>query len=100
MSDTQMDTNVQPGRSLFLAAAWTGALAFFILPVAALLLGKNPLLAALLGYVSIAVFTGGIAARYDVVTARSPILQLFSNLMLATGVALIFFFIFLLLYHL
>jgi hypothetical protein len=100
MTDTEDNTNVQSGRSLFLVAAWTGAVAFFALPLVALLSGRNPLFAALLGYASIALFTGGIAARYDVVRARNPLLQLISNLTLSTGVALVFFFIFLILYHL
>ncbi|MCZ7556917.1 MAG: hypothetical protein M5R41_11005 [Bacteroidia bacterium] len=99
MSDSENTTSEQPGRRLFLAAAWTGAGTFFVLPVAVLLAGRNPLLAAVLGYASIAVFTGGIAARYDVIVARNAIMQLLANITLSTGVALVFFFLFLLLYH-
>lgn len=100
MKVPENDDSEQAGKTIYVVAAWTGAAFFFILPVSVLLLGCNPLTAAMLGYVSIAIFTGGISARYDVVTSEKPVVQLFANMMLSTGVALVFFLIFLLLYHL
>lgn len=95
--DTQLP---QRGRLLYLGAAWTGAVCFFALPAVVLVLHGKPLLAAMLGYASIAVFTGGIAARFEVVSARHPILQFLANLAVASAVTLVFFLLFLLLYHL
>ena len=88
------------GRLLYLITSWLGALCFFTLPALILLYDGDPLTAAISGYASIAVFTGAVAARYEVLRFRFPLLQLCANIALAGVVAMVFFLIFLLLYHL
>ena len=100
MNDSSDSIQTQSGRLLYISAAWIGAVGFFSGPAVVLIGGGKPLLAAVLGYAAIALFTGGIAARFDVVVARNPLLQLLSNLGAAAVITSVFFFIFLLLYHL
>ncbi len=100
MKDSLDITRTSPGRLLYVGAAWVGAAGFFAGPAAVLIGGGRPLMAAVIGYAGIALFTGGIAARYDVVVARHPLLQLSANIAAATAVTSIFFLVFFLLYHL
>ena len=88
------------GRGLYIVAAWVGAIGFFTAPATVLMAGGKPLLAAILGYAAIGLFTGGIAARFEVIVSRQPLVQLLANLGLALAFTSIFFLVFLLLYHL
>jgi len=89
----------RPGVRLYVLAAWSGALLLFAGPVLALLANASPLLAAILGYSGIALFTGGVGARFDFATARSPISQLLKNLLMGIVVSGVFFLIFLLVFN-
>lgn len=88
------------GRRLYVACAGTGALLFFLGPPIALLADVDALAAATIGYAGIALFTGGIAARYSFAVAAHPILQLLKNLAVGLVVTLLFYAVFLLLYFL
>lgn len=85
-----------PGHSLYTACAGIGAMLFFLGPALALLSGMDAVLAATIGYAGIAVFTGGIAARYSFAVATHPMLQLLKNLVVALLFTGFFYAIFLL----
>lgn len=88
----------QRGAGLYTLCAGAGVLVFFLGPALALLANVDPLPAATVGYIGITLFTGGIAARFGFATARSPLLQLIKNLLVALAVTILFYLIFLLLY--
>lgn len=86
------------GHWLYVATAGAGALLFFAGPTLALLGGVDPLLAATVGYAGIALFTGGVAARYSFAVAATPFRQLLWNLLYGTLFSAVFYAVFLLLY--
>lgn len=88
------------GHPLFIVTAGIGALLFFSGPTLALLAGIDALVAASVGYAGIALFTGGIAARYSFAVAATPLRQLLWNLLYGTLFSAVFFTVFLLLYFL
>lgn len=89
---------VPEGHYLYVATAGVGALLFFAGPTLALLAGIDALAAASIGYSGIAVFTGGIAARYSFAVGRTPLLQLFRNLLFGILFSAVFYAVFLFLY--
>ncbi|MBE0643727.1 MAG: hypothetical protein IH600_06570 [Bacteroidetes bacterium] len=93
-----MNTETERGQLLYTACAGFGILVFFLGPMLALLSDIDPLLAASIGYSGIALFTGGIAARYSFAVATHPLVQLLKNLAVALAVTGVFYVIFLLLY--
>ena len=86
------------GQTLYTAVAGPGAALFFLGPPLALLAGVHGLIAATAGYAGIALFTGGVAARYSFAVAERPALQLLKNLAIGTAVSGVFYLIFLFLY--
>lgn len=85
------------GSRLHESAAIAGILFAFAGPVVLLLAGFSTMTAATVGYAGIALFTGGIAARYGFITKSSPFRQLLINTFAAAIFAGFFFLIFLLL---
>jgi hypothetical protein len=88
------------GRRLYVACAGAGALLFFLGPPITLLADVDALTAATIGYAGIALFTGGVAARYSFAIAAHPVMQLLKNLAVGVAVTLLFYAIFLLLFFL
>lgn len=88
------------GHPLYVSCAGIGILVFFLGPALALLSDIDALAAASVGYTGIALFTGGIAARYSFAVAATPILQLLKNLGIALVITCVFYGIFLVLYFL
>lgn len=89
---------VPEGHVLYVVTAGVGALLFFAGPTLALLAGVDALAAATLGYTGIAVFTGGIAARYSFAVGRTPLRQLVKNLLIGILFSAVFYTVFLFLY--
>lgn len=85
-----------PGHGLYASFAGIGALLFFLGPALALLTGTDALLAASIGYGGIAMFVGGIAARFSFAVAAHPVMQLLKNLAVALLFTGFFYGIFLL----
>jgi hypothetical protein len=81
---------------LYEGAAFLGFACFVAVPIVVLVSGGPPLLAGTLGYFFIAVFVGGIAARYGFIERNSPALQLLLNTLLAMVFSGVFYLIFLL----
>ncbi len=93
-----MSAESEKGHPLYTGCAGIGILVFFLGPALALLSDTDPLLAATIGYAGIALFTGGVAARYSFAVAANPILQLAKNLLVGLAVTIVFYGMFLLLY--
>ncbi len=93
-----MSARSDTGHPLYTGCAGIGILTFFLGPALALLSDTDPLVAATIGYAGIALFTGGIAARYSFAVAASPLAQLAKNLLVGLAVSIVFYGIFLLLY--
>ena len=85
-----------PGSRLYEGAALAGALMVFLAPALALLAGATVFVAGTLGYSGIALFVGGVAARYGFAEHPKPSLQLLKNLLVAVVVTGVFYLIFLL----
>lgn len=94
-----MNNEPEKVSPLYIACAGIGILVFFLGPALALLSDIDALAAASIGYAGIALFTGGIAARYSFAVAASPVLQLLKNLGVGLAVTLVFYGMFLLLYY-
>ena len=73
-----------------------GLLIFVIGPVILLVSGGSIFAAGTAGYAGIAVFVGGIAARYSFVEHRQPLVQLLLNTGVATLVSGFFYLVFVL----
>ncbi|MFZ1730376.1 MAG: hypothetical protein WBQ23_16510 [Bacteroidota bacterium] len=95
-----MSTQASEGHLLYTLCAGIGILVFFLGPALALLSDTDALAAATVGYAGIALFTGGIAARYSFAVASRPGIQLLRNLGVGLVITCMFYGIFLLLYFL
>lgn len=84
-----------PGSRLYDATALAGVLSIFLAPALALLAGAGPMLAGTLGYAGIALFVGGIAARYGFAEDPRPPLQLLKNLLVSAVFSGVFYLIYL-----
>ncbi len=93
-----MNTHAEYGHRLYLVCAGIGVVVFFLGPALALLSDIDALTAASIGYAGIALFTGGIAARYSFAVSASPAFQLLKNLGFGLAITLLFYGIFLILY--
>jgi hypothetical protein len=88
----------QRGARLYDTASLAGVL-FFILAPAVLLLTQRPVVwAAACGYLGIAVFVGGVAARYSFIERPSPLRQLAWNTLIASIISGFFFLVSLVLF--
>ncbi|MBR9977270.1 MAG: hypothetical protein KFH87_04205 [Bacteroidetes bacterium] len=95
-----MHTQPPQGQRLYIACAGAGVLLFFLGPPLALLADVDALTAATIGYAGIALFTGGVSARYSFAIAAHPVTQLLKNLAVGLVVTLLFYAVFLLLFFL
>lgn|GEM_PF-1479220 len=94
------DDGAARGHRLYDVVALVGAVTFFTGPVLAIISGASALTAASIGYCGIALFTGGVAARYGFAIAHHPIMQVLKNLFVSSIVTALFYAIFLLLFYL
>ena len=85
-----------PGARLYDAAALAGVAVVFFGPAIALLTGMSVFTAGTVGYCGIALFAGGIAARYGFAEHTRPIVQLLKNLVVSVVVTAFFYLMFLL----
>jgi hypothetical protein len=85
-----------PGARLYDTASLAGVAVLFFGPAIALLTGASVLFAGTIGYGGIALFAGGIAARYGFAEHARPMLQLLKNLVVSLVVTSMFYLVFLL----
>lgn len=85
-----------PGARLYDGAALTGVAVLFFGPAIALLTGLSVFFAGTIGYCGIALFAGGIAARYGFAEHTRPAMQLLKNLVVSVVVTSFFYLMFLL----
>jgi hypothetical protein len=79
------------GNRLYEFAAFFGVFGAFLGPAILLLAGARALTAATVGYLGIALFAGGVAARYGFVRHRRPFVQLGGNVLIAMLVTGVFY---------